>query len=116
MLPYFPEGPLAAILEGAQIFQSAVPRDTELALRDAINEVDNSALLSLIKCPVLVVHGRADGVHPVTEARRIVEGIADAELWIMETANSLPVSGHPLWEDYKAGLLEFLLRGDETRD
>ena len=43
MLPYFPEGPLAAILEGALIFHSAAPRDTELALRDAINRVDNSA-------------------------------------------------------------------------
>jgi hypothetical protein len=70
--------------------------------------------LPLIKWPVPVVHGCTDGVHPVAEARRIAKGFADTELWIMETANSLPVAGHPLWKDQKAGLREFLLRDDDV--
>ena len=110
MLPYFPDGPLEAIAEGARIFQNAVPRETELALRDAVNDVDNSELLSKVTCPVLIVHGRHDSVHPVSEARRLAEGLPDAELWILEMANSLPVAGHPIWEEYKEGLLEFLTR------
>ena len=114
MMAYFPEGPLDAIVDGARIFQEAVPRETELLLRDAINTVDNGPLLSQVTCPVLVVHARHDAVHPVSEARKLAEGLPDAELWILDTANSLQLAHHPLWEDYKAGLLEFL--GRDTAD
>lgn len=110
MLPYFPEGPIEAISEGAKIFQDAVSRETELAMRDLMNEIDSSEFLPKVTCPVLVIHGRHDTVHPVSEARKLAEGLPDAELWIMETANHLPVAGHPLWEEYFSGLLEFLLR------
>jgi DNA-binding winged helix-turn-helix (wHTH) protein/pimeloyl-ACP methyl ester carboxylesterase len=112
MLPYFPEGPFEAILDASRIFQAANTRDTELAIRDAVNNADCSGLLQQVTCPVLVVHGRHDAVHPVSEARRLVEGLPDAELWIMETANHLPVAGHRLWEEYTAGLLDFLARDD----
>lgn len=108
MLPYFPEGPLEAILDAARIFQSGLSRETELALRDLTNTADSTDILPLVTCPVLVIHGRHDTVHPVSEARKLVEGLSDAELWIMETANHLPLAGHALADDYTAAVLDFL--------
>ncbi len=110
MLPYLPEGPFEAITDAARVFQMTTSREVELAMRDMVNEADSSAILPQVTCPVLVVHGRDDNVHPVSEARKLVDGLPDAELWLMDTANHLPVAGHRLWEEYQAGLLEFLAR------
>ena len=107
-LPYLPEGPLEAIIDAARVFQATTTREEELAQRDAINSVDSSSFLKEITCPVLIVHGRHDAIHPVSEAQKLAEELLNAELWIMETANHLPVAGHRLWEEYKAGVLAFL--------
>ena len=108
MLPYLPEGPLEAIMDAARVFREATLRETELAVRDATNQIDNSPYLPKVTCPVLVIHGRKDSVHPVEQAQLMAEGLPNAELWILETANSIPVAGHPLWDQYLQGVLEFL--------
>ena len=67
-------------------------------------------LLPQITCPTLILHGRRDAVHPVSEARKLAAGIAGAELMTFDTANHLPVPGHPLWSDYVRAILDFLNR------
>ena len=95
-------------MDAARVFREATLRETELAVRDATNQIDNSPYLPKVTCPVLVIHGRKDSVHPVEQAQLMAEGLPNAELWILETANSIPVAGHPLWDQYLQGVLEFL--------
>lgn len=108
MLPYLPEGPLAALVDAARNYQGSVSKETELALRDAINTVDNSALLPMVRCPTLVVHARHDAVHPLSEARKLAAGIPGAELLVLETANHLLVPGKPAWNVFLPAFNEFL--------
>lgn len=108
MFAYMPEGPLEAILDAARNFQGSVSKEVELALRDAINLVDNSALLPRIACPTLIVHGRGDAVHPLSEARKLAAGIPRSELLVLETANHLPLPDNPTWGVFLSALREFL--------
>jgi DNA-binding winged helix-turn-helix (wHTH) protein/predicted esterase len=108
LLTYFPEGPLEEVRGIAQMMQSGTSREAELAIRDAINIVDNAHLLPKIACPVLLIHGRGDTVHPLTEAQKLAAGLADAELLVLDTANHLPVPGHPTWQEFLSAFLSFL--------
>ncbi|MCV2868684.1 alpha/beta hydrolase [Defluviimonas sp. WL0002] len=108
MLAYLPEGPLDAIMAAARNFQGSVSKETELALRDAINTVDNTALLPLVRCPTLIVHARHDAVHPLSEARKMAAAIPDAELVVLETANHLPLPGNPAWDVFLATFHDFM--------
>lgn len=105
---YFPEGPLEAIQGFAKIMMAACPRENILKLRDAVNWVENGALLERIRCPTLVMHGRHDGVHPLTEARKLAAGIPDAELIALETANLMPMPGNAAFEPFVGTLTRFL--------
>ncbi|WP_343080060.1 winged helix-turn-helix domain-containing protein [Ostreiculturibacter nitratireducens] len=108
MFAYLPEGPLDAILAAARNLQGSVTKEAELALRDAINAVDNSALLPQVRCPTLIVHARHDAVHPLSEARKLAAGIPNAELLVLETANHLPLPGKPAWDVFLAAFRDFM--------
>ena len=100
------------VRQGADLMNASCSPEMAVLLRDAINDVDNSALLPKIKCPTLIIHGRNDGVHPLSEARKLATGIAGAELVVLETANHLPLLGNAIWEEYVEAFLEFLGRDD----
>ena len=111
MFPYLPEGPLDAIIDAARNFQGSFSKETELQVRDAINTVDNSAFLSRVQCPTLIVHSRNDAVHPLSEARKFAAGIPNSELLVLESANHTPQFGTPAWDVYFSALCEFLDNG-----
>lgn len=97
MLSYLPEGPLPAIVDAARNFQGSISKDVELALRDAINTVDNGAILPAVVSPTLIVHARDDAVHPISEARKLAAGIPNSQLLVLETANHLQIPSNPTW-------------------
>lgn len=105
---YFPEGPLDAIQGFARIMLTACPKENMLKLRDAVNWVSNGDLLPRVQCPTLVLHGRHDGVHPFSEARKLAAGIPDASLVMLETANHAPMPGNPAFEPFLQALTGFL--------
>ena len=108
MLSYLPEGPLEAIMDSVRVLQNSVDKKVFLAIRDSVNEIDNRDVLPKVTCPVLVVHARMDSIHPLSEGRRLAAGLPNAELWIQDTANDLPIYGHKLWDDYVRGVKRFL--------
>lgn len=108
LLSYFPEGPLEVVQEYALMMQAAASPAHTLLQRDATNMVRNGPLLAKITCPTLIVHGRHDGVHPVSEAQKLAAGIPNAELVVLNTANHVPLPGHPLWDSYITDQVAFL--------
>lgn len=105
---YFPEGPQEAVRDLVRMMQSASSPDVMLADRDAINNASVVDLLPKVRCPTLIVHGRDDGVHPLPQARMLAAGIPDAELLVLETANSLPLPGTAVWPTFISALSQFL--------
>ncbi|WP_223422891.1 alpha/beta fold hydrolase [Tateyamaria pelophila] len=105
---YFPEGPLEDVRELANMMQSACTPDTMLNYRDLSNTASIADLLPDVRCPTLVIHGRHDAVHPLSEAQKLAAGIPDAELVVLETANHVPLPGNDVWDVYSDTLIAFL--------
>jgi DNA-binding winged helix-turn-helix (wHTH) protein/pimeloyl-ACP methyl ester carboxylesterase len=108
LISYFPEGPLEVIHQHAAMMQAAANKDMMLKLRDSFNNASIADLLPKVQCPTLIFHARHDGVHPLSEAKKMASGIPDAELLVLETANHIPLFGNPVWPGFRDTLLEFL--------
>lgn len=98
MTAYFPEGPSEAIPHMVGLMQQSASRDFALSTRDRTNNASTTHLLSEIQCPTLIVQGRNDAVHPLVQAKKLTAGIPNAELLVLESANHLPLPGHPTWD------------------
>ena len=105
---YMPEGPMDAVNQLAQRMRAGASTEEMTRLRDAINAYSVLPLLPKVQCPTLIVHGRKDAVHPLSEAKKLAAGIPNSELLILETANHIPVHGHATWNVYLEALCRFL--------
>lgn len=110
MTAYFPEGPSDAVMHCAVGFQRNAPQELVLKDRDMINSTSVLGLLDRITAPVLLFHGARDSVHPLPQAQKLAAGLRNAELIVYDTANHVPLPGHPTWERFVPELLEFLSR------
>lgn len=108
MMSYFPEGPLEAVMDYVRITTASCSRDQASRIRDASNSDSIAGYLDRVSCPTLVIHSRYDGVHPLSEARKLATNIPNAELVIMETANLIPLPGQPEWPRMMQTVLDFL--------
>lgn len=105
---YFPEGPLEDVRDIVRMMQAACPLETMLRDRDAINSASLGYLLKDVSCPVLIIHGRYDAVHPVSEAQKLAAGIPNAELVLLDTANHIPLPKNAVWDEFIETLVDFL--------
>ena len=62
-------------------------------LREAVDEIDITDLLPLVKVPTLVLHCRNDAVQPFDEGRRLAAGIPGARFIALEGQNHVPLQG-----------------------
>lgn len=108
MLSYFPEGPLEAVHDMARNLLISSTEANILKIRDAIHRDTVVPLLPKIQCPTLILHARHDAVHPLSEAQKLAAGIPDSELVVLETANTIPLPGNAVWEEFRQTLLDFL--------
>lgn len=102
------DGPMNEVYETAEVIFNAFDVEPHQAARDAINSVSNVDLLGQIRIPTLIVHGRHDAIHPLSEAQKLATGIANAELVVLDTANHLPFPGHPTWPKFASVVRNFL--------
>lgn len=107
-LAYAPEGPIDEVYEHADVAFRAVDRDFGRVWRDAINDVSNGHLVDQVRCPTLILHGRRDAIHPLSEAQKLATGIANSELVVLDTANHLTFPGHPTWGIFASAVQQFL--------
>lgn len=105
---YFPEGPLEDVRGIVGMMQAACTMETMLRDRDVINSANLTPLLKDVRCPVLIVHGRHDAVHPVSEAQKLAAGIPNAELVLLDTANHNPLPRNSTWDEFVEVLIDFL--------
>ena len=111
---YFPDAPKESIENFAMILQSASSAENAVLVRDANNQRSIAPLLGRVGVPTLVIHGRGDNVHPLSEARKMAGGIAGVELLVLETANSIIFSADPCWDEFAAPSRNFLPKADSA--
>lgn len=79
---------------GRQIIDRA-PQEAAIALYRSAGEIDLRNELSLISQPTLILHGEADGIVPVNEARQLSEILPNAKLSILPGAGHVPTMTRP---------------------
>ena len=77
-------------------------------LREAVDEIDITDLLPLVKVPTLVLHCRNDAVQPFDEGRRLAAGIPGARFIALEGQNHVPLQGEPAWSRLIEEMRDFL--------
>ncbi|HKS65264.1 MAG TPA: alpha/beta fold hydrolase [Xanthobacteraceae bacterium] len=77
-------------------------------LRQAVDEIDVTDLLPLVKVPTLVLHCRNDAVQPFDEGRRVAAGIPGARFIALEGQNHVPLQGEPAWSRLVEEIRDFL--------
>ncbi len=108
MTAYFPEGPAEAVPQMVGLMQQSASRAFTLSMRERSNNASTSLLLAQVRCPTLIIQGRNDAVHPLVQAQKLAAGIPNAELLVLESANHLPLPGHPSWGNFVSALRKFL--------
>jgi pimeloyl-ACP methyl ester carboxylesterase len=83
------------------------PSDVVLALLPAMTGMDVSAVLEIVDVPALVMVGSLDRLTPPGAARRLAEGIKDADLYVIEGAGHSAILERP--REFNAALRRFLV-------
>jgi pimeloyl-ACP methyl ester carboxylesterase len=90
-----PEADISPIKRwGMQILERATP-ETAIALYQMAQRADLSARLPEIRQPALLLHGSADAIVPLEQARRMANALPNARLVVLEGAGHVPTMTFP---------------------
>lgn len=107
---YMPDVSPAIIRRLAADYQASASTKSALIYREGVNNHSIADQLHRVRAPTLIIHSRDDAVHPLSEARKMAGGIADAELVVLESANHYVFPEDPAWQHYLDALFEFIER------
>jgi pimeloyl-ACP methyl ester carboxylesterase/DNA-binding winged helix-turn-helix (wHTH) protein len=77
-------------------------------LRQVVDDIEVTALLSKVTAPTLVLHCRGDAVQPFDEGRRLAAGIPGARFVTLDGRNHIPLQGEPAWSRLLQEMRDFL--------
>jgi pimeloyl-ACP methyl ester carboxylesterase len=73
-------------------------RARRIALREAIDDIDVSAILPRVRAPTLILHSRDEAVAPLDEARHLAARLPDARFVLLDSQNHLVLPHEPAWQ------------------
>jgi pimeloyl-ACP methyl ester carboxylesterase len=76
--------------------------------REAMNQVDLTAVLGRVRVPTLVLHCRDDAVVPFEEGRRVAAGIPGSRFVELKGRNHIILEGDPGWHRFLDETRSFL--------
>ena len=82
--------------------------DTAARIRQAVDEIDITDLLSQVDVPTLVLHCRDDAIQPFDEGRRLAAGIKGSRFVALEGRNHLILETDPAWSRFTDEVRNFL--------
>jgi pimeloyl-ACP methyl ester carboxylesterase/DNA-binding winged helix-turn-helix (wHTH) protein len=79
-----------------------------LRIRQAVDEIDITDLLPMVKVPTLVLHCREDAMQPFEEGRRLAAGIKGSRFVPLEGRNHLILESDASWGRFVGEIRNFL--------
>ena len=113
---YLPTGSPELLQTYTEIVQASSSVENVLREREMGNNHSILDILGGVTAPTLVMHSRNDAVHPLSEAKKLASGIADAEFLVLESPNHYPMLDEPSWQIHMDAMLEFLKRDSDIGD
>lgn len=112
---FIPDATDAQVQWFNELARTTTTAESAGALLEARAHINVTALLSQVKAPTLVMHGREDGVVPLEEGRLLAAGIAGASFVELESRNHVLLEHEPAWSRFQEEALQFL-GGGATAD
>lgn len=109
---FFPGASLVQMHAFNELQRHAASPQAAAAIMRAFSTLDASEFLPRVRCPTLIFHGRGDTRVPLAEGRFIAASIPGARFQVLDTANHVPLSGEPAFDQVLAGIDSFLPRQD----
>ncbi|SMX43531.1 alpha/beta fold hydrolase [Maliponia aquimaris] len=105
---YYPDASPQTIQRWVSNIQHACTLEALTAMRSMVNTVSIAQRLPHVRAPTLVLHARDDAVHPLSEGRKLAQGIPNAELVVIDCANHNPFPGMTGWDQFLREVQAFL--------
>ena len=78
-----------------EMMRVATAPDVAARIMDVNAHMDVSELLCEVRAPTLILHGRGDAVHPISEGRRLAASIPDSRMVELDTTNHIIIHTEP---------------------
>lgn len=103
-----PDGPGDAQAAACAIQHACATAQQALRLTPMFWNVDITALLPRLRCPVLVLHARRDEVVPFAQGQLLAQRIAGARFVPLDSANHDLIAEEPAWAVLRTAVSAFL--------
>ena len=104
---FIPDGSVEQIDWFNALCRKTTRGDIGAALMEARANVDVRELLSQVRVPTLVLHGRDDQIVPFAEGVRLARGIPGAEFVQLDSRNHVLLEHEPAWREFTESVLAF---------
>ena len=96
----------------AQTQRQTADAQTAVDLRQIVDTFNVSDLLEHVTTQTLVVHANQDTIHPFSEGQKLVAGLPNADISMLDSRNHVPLPQDPNWPGMVDAITRFLLATD----
>ncbi len=109
---FFPEGGPEHMDWMNELERNTTSPETAYRISHALGVSDVSDVMSQLKVPTLILHGRHDAMVPFSAGKELAQGIPNARFVPLETKNHLMLEDEPAWHRFVQEVRSFLGGGD----
>lgn len=106
---FMPDATPDQVTSFARIQNASISPENATVLRAAVDRFDVTGDLAQVRAPTLVIHARADAIHPIDQGRQIAAAIPDARFMMLDSRNHVPLPQDPAWEHMMQAVGRFCL-------
>jgi DNA-binding winged helix-turn-helix (wHTH) protein/pimeloyl-ACP methyl ester carboxylesterase len=112
---YVPNGTDEQIRWYTELQRVSASGENAIRLRECVDDIDVSHLMSQVHVPALVLHSRHDGVVPFDQGRLLAASLPRARFVGLESDNHLILAHEPAWSQFVAEIEDFLVNLDRAK-
>ncbi|MCO4825899.1 MAG: alpha/beta hydrolase [Amylibacter sp.] len=109
---FMPDASADQIKSIAQTQRQTADAQTAVDLRQIVDTFNVSDLLEHVTTQTLVVHANQDTIHPFSEGQKLVAGLPNADISMLDSRNHVPLPQDPNWPGMVDAITRFLLATD----
>ena len=109
---FMPDADADQIKSIAQTQRQTADAQTAVDLRQTVDAFSVSDLLEHVTTQTLVIHANQDAIHPFSEGQKLVAGLPNADISMLESRNHVPLPQDPNWPGMVDAITQFLLFRD----
>ena len=104
---FMPDATPEQVRNFVAIQSASISAEGAARLRFAVDQFNVEADLDQVRAPVMVVHGRGDAVHPMSQGQFLAARLPNAEFVMLASRNHAPLPQDPAWDVLMQTITDF---------